>query len=144
MTRPASIHQFENLWWGATAAWLVGTTLSWTRAQRNLLADPRTAPVADYAQLLVVMVVIGVTALLWWLTARRASRGGKWVVTALAVVGGLIALGRLAGLALGRTPHVLSLGAFLLSAALTIAASAALFRPEADAWFARGEQEPLP
>lgn len=144
MTKPPSIHSFENLWWGATAAWILGTILSWDRVGSTLAANPQTADAAQLAQPIIVGIVLLVTAVLWWLAARSASPAGKWLVVVAAAISALIGLGRLAGLVMGRSLHPLSLAAFLLGAVLTMAAAAALFRPDADEWFGLGEQEPLP
>ncbi len=138
MNRPPSIRRFEMLWWSSTAAWLVGTILAWERNERTLAANPQTAPAVGIAQPLTVAVILATTALVWWLAARRASVGGKWLVVVLAALSGLQIAVRL----LGGFAHPLSASAFLLGSVLSILAAAVLFQPDAKAWFGgSGDEE---
>lgn len=144
MHKPLSITRFERFWLGSTLLWLVGTGLAWGRTQRALRVNPQTVAVADWAQWFTVGLVVATTLVLWYAVARRASVVAKWFVVALAVVGAgrlLLALFALVGSA---NPHPLSQGAFILSAALTIASAAMLFRDDARAWFGEDlpEEEP--
>lgn len=147
MPRPPSIKRFELFWWGSTLFWAAATRLAWDRNQGKLLADARTRQVAEWGQWFWIGVTLVLTALFWWLVARRASAAGKWLVTAWAGLGALLAVLRLFGLTTGRTFHPLSDTAFLLTAALSLAAAAALFRDDARAWFGEvedaGEEEPV-
>lgn len=135
MVKPTSIKRFELFWWGATLFWAVATRLAWDRNTNKLLADARTRAVAEWGQWFWIAVTIALTALLWWLVARRGSIAGKWLVTAWAALTGVLALARSFSLVAGRTLHPFSEGAYLLTAALTVAAAAVLFRDDARAWF---------
>lgn len=143
MTTPPSIRRFTLFWWAATAAWLVGTILSWKRTQATLAANPQTAPAADIAQAITVAVVLVTTVLVWWLAARRASGIGKWLVAVVAGLSAVTELLRLIGLANDASWYPLSLLAFLLGSGLTVAAAAMVFRPDAAEWFGLGEPEEL-
>lgn len=135
MDRPKSIRLFELFWWGSTLFWAVATRLAWNRNQGKLLADARTRGVAEWGQWFWIGVTLLLTALLWWLVARRASVAAKWLVVAWAALGGALALVRVLSLTVGRTFHPLSESAYLLTVALTVAAAVTLFRDDARAWF---------
>ena len=138
---PPSIRRFAQLWFASTALWAVGTRLAWNRTQKTLEIDPRTIPVAPYAQPVNVALVLLATILLWWLVARRASLLGKWLVMAVAAWSALRVLLTLFTLATSANPHPLSQGSFLLAAALAVASAAMLFRPDARAWFGEHDAE---
>lgn len=135
MNRPPSIRRFEWFWWGSTLFWAIGTRLAWDRNQAKLLANPRTRVAAEWGQWFWIVVTLLLTPLLWYLIARRASVVGKWLVTAWAGLGGTLALARVFTLLTGRTLHPWSEASFLLTAALSVAAAAMLFRDDARAWF---------
>ena len=135
MDRPRSIRLFELFWWGSTLFWAAATRLAWNRNQGKLIADPRTRDVAQWGQWFWIVVTLALTALLWWLVARRASAVGKWLVTAWAGLTGVLALIRVFSLFAGRTLHPLSESAYLLTAVLAAAAAATLFRDDARVWF---------
>lgn len=135
MARPRSIRRFELFWWGSTLFWAIGTRLAWNRNQGKLLADARTRGVAEWGQWFWIVVTLSLTALAWWLVARRASAAGKWLVAAWAALTGALAAARLFSLTAGRTLHPLSESAYMLTAVLAIAAAAVLFRDDARAWF---------
>lgn len=135
MNRPRSIRLFELFWWGSTLFWAAGTRLAWNRNQGKLLADPRTRDVAQWGQWFWILVTVALTALLWWLVARRASAVGKWLATAWAALTGVLALIRVFSLVAGRTLHPFSESAYMLTAALAVAAVAMLFRDDARLWF---------
>lgn len=144
MTTPPSIRRFALFWWAATAAWLLGTMLAWKRTQATLAANPQTAAAADIAQPITVAIVLGVTALLWWLVVRRASPIGKWLSVAIAACSAMTEVFRLAGVANDASWHPLSLVSLLVGSVLTVAAAIALFRPDAAAWFGISELEEQP
>ena len=135
MDRPKSIRRFELFWWGSALFWAVATRLAWDRNQGKLLADARTRDVAQWGQWFWIGVTVLLTALLWWLVARRASAIGKWLVVAWSALGGVLALIRVFSLTVGRTFHPFSESAHLLTAILSVAAAVMLFRDDARAWF---------
>lgn len=141
MDRPPSITSFERLWWGSTVLWGIGTWLAWERTSSALNASARTAQVAGLALWGNVALVLGLTLLLWWLTARRASVIGRWLVVAAALMSGVRVLILLFGLIGGANIHPLSQGAFLLAAALTVWAAILLFRNDARLWFGEEPDE---
>lgn len=135
MHKPPSISRFERFWFASTLLWLVGTRLAWNRTQNALRLNPQTVTVADWAQWFVIALVVATTLGLWYLVARRASVVAKWLVVVLAVVGAGRLLLTLFTLMTSANPHPLSQGSFILSAALTIASAAMLFRDDARLWF---------
>lgn len=140
MNKPPSIGRFEQFWWGSLVFWGIGTWLGWERTANALAADPRTAGVAALALWGNVAITAVVTALFWWLAARRASVIGKWLVVAAAAWNAVRMLILLVGLFGQRTFHPLSQTSLFLAAALTIAAAVILFREDAREWF--GESDP--
>ena len=105
MLKPPSIARFERYWFASTLFWLVGTRLACDRTQHALRVNPRTIPVADWAQWAIIGLVLATTALLWYLVARRASVVAKWLVVVLAVVGAGRLLLTLLTLATSANPH---------------------------------------
>lgn len=134
MGKLPSIRRFEGFWWGATALWAVSTFLAWGATRARLLADPRARAVADLGQWFWAGATLLLTVLLWWLVARRASVVGKWLVVVWAALDGLVALVRIVGLLGGRTLHPASEAVVLLTAVLSLAAAATLFRGDARFW----------
>lgn len=136
MDRPASITHFEQLWFASIAFWAAATLLSWNRVQNSLLGDPRTLPVADWAQPFWVGTIAVASLLPWWLVTRRASGIARWLIVMGAAIGGLRMLLTLASLVTGgRSLHALAQGSAVIAALLAIFAAAALFAPDARAWF---------
>ncbi|HEX8384093.1 MAG TPA: hypothetical protein VF592_12050 [Sphingomonas sp.] len=144
MNKPPSITRFEQFWFASTLFWLVGTRLAWDRTQHALQLDQRTIPVAGWAQWFIIGLVAVTTLMLWYLVARRGSRVAKWLVVLLAVIGAGRLLLTLFTLLASANPHPLSQGSFILSAALTIASAAMLFRDDARIWFGEAlfEEDP--
>ena len=147
---PESIKRFQSFWWGSLLFSLLSTWLAWERVRNSLqsrfASDPRMrgnewAPVvAEWTQPVNVLLSVGLTGLVWFLVVRRASVVGKWLSIALAALGGLQLLILLGGLAGGRTFHPFSHTAQVAAAVLAMFAAAALFHPDARAWF--GELDP--
>ncbi len=135
MPKPPSVVRFERYWFVSTLFWLIGTRLAWDRTQHALRLNPQTMLVARWAQPFIVALVVATTLVLWYLVARRASVVAKWIVVALAVVGGGRMLLTLFTLATSVNPHPLSQGSFIISAALTIGSAVMLFRDDARLWF---------
>jgi purine-cytosine permease-like protein len=141
MPKPPSIARFERYWFPSTLFWLIGTRLAWDRTQHALTVNPQTIPVAGWAQWAIIALVVATTLLLWYLVARRASSIARWLVVLLAVIGTVRILLTLFTLATSANPHPLSQGSFIISAALTIASAAMLFRDDARLWFGDGPSE---
>jgi purine-cytosine permease-like protein len=135
MPKPPSIARFERYWFASTLFWLIGTRLAWDRTHHALTVNPQTIPVAGWAQWAIIALVVVTTLLLWYLVVRHASSIARWVVVLLAVVGAARILLTLFTLATSANPHPLSQGSFIISAALTIASAAMLFRDDARLWF---------
>ncbi|HEX8388256.1 MAG TPA: hypothetical protein VF636_04500 [Sphingomonas sp.] len=140
MDRPPSVGRFERLWFASIGFWGLGTLLAWERVQNSLLADPRTGAVAGWAQPFWVGLMAAVSLLVWWLAARRASVAGKWLAVGVAALSAMRALLTLVSLVGGgRNLHILSQAAGVIAALLAVLAAAALFRPDASAWFGEFE-----
>lgn len=133
MQRPSSIVRFEQFYLTSLACSLVGWLIDWPLMQARLAANAQTAP---FGWMLSVMLVlsIGVSLLLWFLTARRASVVAKWIVVVFA---GLSAIRLLLNLpaVLNGAITVTSLVAALATTGLNVAAATMLFREDARAWF---------
>ena len=147
---PESIKRFQSLWWCSLLLSVLATWLAWERVRNSLqsrfASDPRLrgnewAPaVAEWTQPMTLLLSVGSTALVWFLVVRRASGAGRWLSVAFAALGGLQLLILLGGFAGGRTFHPFSHTAQAAAAVLAVLAAAALFRPDARAWF--GEFDP--
>ena len=151
MNRPPSIVRFEQLYLGSIAIWLLTTLGFWSVNRRMIEANPQYAAnpqMQSFAATLMVVsaaVVLAASVLFWWLTARKASPVGKWLVVVTEAIGVLFAVYALYLLATGGAPNALNAIGNLVSTALAVGAAVMLFRPDANAWFAagRGGAEPL-
>lgn len=141
MTRPGAIGRFEQFWWGSTILWLLGSVLTYGQVRSTLLANPQTAALAGAAQPAIIVVVLLVSVALWYAVARRGSAVARWLVIAVAVGSGLIALSRLLGLVTGTAAPGLSVLVLLIANVLSVAAAVALFRRDTAAWFGVGEAD---
>jgi hypothetical protein len=144
MTRPPSIVRFERLWFASLAAWSVGTLLAWERTQNSLVGNAQSAPIAGWAQPAYAGMIVTIALIQWYFVARRPMPVVKWLVAAMAAIGGLRALFTLYAVLTARYPHPWSRGSFILAALLAVLAAAALFRADARAWFGEDEPEALP
>ena len=142
MTRPPSIVRFEALYLFGLALSLAGWALSWGSLERRLALDPRTASIPWLWWFLPagLLLSVAVTLLLWWLTARRASRVGKWLVTIFATLSAI----RLAINLPALTSGIVPLPMVILSFATTIVgilAAVMLFADDARVWFGEAGAE---
>jgi hypothetical protein len=133
--KPPAIARFELLWWGSLLAWIAATGLAWQRTQYVLVSNPATRPAAGFVQPLTIALVVLVTLVPWFFAARRASGAARWAAVGIAVLAVLrVALLLIGSLGVGL-PAPVTVGLFVLAAALDVAAVIQLFRPEANAWF---------
>lgn len=147
MYRPPSIVTFERLYLASIALGLLNTVVGWNARQALLannpavVANPQMLPVLG--PIMAAMAIMGalLALILWYFVARRGSVVAKWIVTVLAGLGGLTALGTLMTLVQGHSPSVLSSLLGLVNAGLSIAAAAMLFRADALPWFGEVNEE---
>ena len=144
MTRPASIIRFEQLYLASFALWAINALANWSTARATLVNNPQIGANPGMAGMVGGMlgvgavIVAGVSLLLWWLVARKASVVGKWLVVVTEGLGVLFALFGLLALVSGRAPSALLAISGLVATALAVAAAVMLFRPDADAWLSDG------
>lgn len=133
--RPQSITRFDQLFLGSLGLGVVNFVLNYDNAIAQLEADPATAGLAASGPSFMVGVLVGsmgISLLLWWLAARRASNVARWILAVFTVLG-------LLGLpfTISQLP-VLQLVVTLAITAMQVAALWFLFRPDATAWFRHG------
>ena len=134
MNRPRSILAFERLFLLSLLLWALRQALTWNAQVAQFEANP-----AGQGRAWILAVLLGATALvnlgIWYLAARRASRIGKWLAVAAAVVSGVLVLFEvMALLQPGGTAMPFKLLA-LVASVLTVAAAVPLFREDAALWF---------
>ena len=138
MVRPASIVWFDRCLFGSIALWLVGTALNWNAILVGMAANPATEQFGPSfvptVAVLSVLVILGVWILLWYFAARRVSVLAKWIITIFFV---LILLGLGFAAVAQRFPDGLSGVVRIVTFVLFGVGVWQLFRPDAEAWFAR-------
>jgi hypothetical protein len=133
--RPASINRFDQLYLGALALGIINTIIAYDETMAQLEADPAVAAVGMAGPGFIIGVSafsFGISLLLWYFIARRASTVAKWILVVFTVIG-LIGI----PFALITTPLMQSI-ITLVIAAMQVAALWFLFRPDAKAWFEHG------
>lgn len=138
--RPKSIGLFDRLFLFSLAIGLLSTFLDFDKIEEKLRADPAMASLGlgSGAAIGAIAFVFGISILLWYLVAYRASNVAKWILVIFVAVGAVLLvfnLGQVWALA-----NILS----AIGKLIEIAAIAFLFRPDAKAWFAekRGAADP--
>lgn len=127
--RPNSIVKFEQFYLGALALGLVNGVLNWSNASEMLAADPNLAAMGPVFLVVTMAVGIGISLLLWYFAARKASVVAKWIITVLFGIGLISLL-----FSLGSLPVV----NMVITGIVTLMQGYAvymLFRPDAVAWF---------
>lgn len=139
---PKSVQHFDMLYLASLGLYAVSFFLGYD----DTVALTRAAYAKQGANIDPSMMIAGVFVavlalylLLWWLVSSKGNNIAKWVLTALSALGVVIAIYSLATGAGG--PFTLALGLSLLSSALTWAAVAFLFQPDAKAWLERERPE---
>lgn len=137
MVRPRSIAIFEIAYLAALAANLAGPFLIWPALFASVAeqahAGAGAAGVVNGVLIGGILIALVVGLLFWWFVARRGSNVARWI-TVLALGYGLVssAFGlAAAGDAIGPVRLVSLAGMVFTAVAL-----AALFMPDARAWFA--------
>ena len=139
MERPVSIVWFERCYLGSLVVGLIGGALQYPQVAAKMAETPgadQFGPSFFPAMMAVGFALsIAVTLLLWFFTARKGAVVTKWIITVLLVLQ-VLNLGFAA--VMHRLPEglggVIAIVAFVLDAV----AVWQLFRPDAEAWFARG------
>jgi len=132
--RPASIVQFERLFLASIAAGAIGDALAFYGAMSSAKADALVAKFG-FGTLIGGQIFLYAIALgLWYLIAHRHSVFAKWAVSVWFVLSTCSM-----ALALFQGAFGLSLVTFFSAAAYLLRAWSVsyLFKPDADAWFAR-------
>jgi len=143
MIKPRSIVRFEQLYWLSYAIAIIVQIATWRQRQAMLDVNPMLANMRWFlpATLLTsILIAVG----LWYLTVRRASAVGKWIIVVLAALSILQALGSLYALAIGTAAAP---GLTLVNVLVTViylAATVLLFRPDARAFFGEPLEEVTP
>ena len=134
MTRPQSIIWFERCYLAALLIGVLNVALQWDQMNAKIAAMPNSAAIGSWFLPLTLVISWGISLLLWYFTARRASNVAKWILTVLFVIG-LIAV--LPTVANGTFPT--GLGGVISVVGLVLQAIAVweLFQPDARTWFAK-------
>lgn len=139
--RPQSIVMFERLFLGSLALSTLSYTVSYNTINEAAARDPAMGQLGLGGGFVIVMFAVGtgIFLLLWYLIARKAVNGAKWVLVALLLLS-LVSLvsSLLRGFSLDLA-SLLSLAVY----ALEVAATAYLFRDDAKAWL-KGERSTDP
>jgi hypothetical protein len=132
--RPASIVQFERLYLAALAVALAGDLLSWNGVTAAMQGNPQMAQMGAGFAIGGMVAVYAVMLALWYFAAHRRSVIAKWIIAAWFVINtaALAFMLYRYGVALKLT-IVLGWATYLLRAW----AVSYLFKPDADAWFAK-------
>ncbi|UZK70369.1 hypothetical protein OKW76_04805 [Sphingomonas sp. S1-29] len=131
--RPVSIVRFEQAYLAALLLGVLNILLSWDMLSAAYSADPNAAVLGTGFLIGSLAVSYGISLLLWFLTARKASSIAKWFLVVLFAFG---VLSLLYSLAMGSWDGGLT-GLFgVVGLLLQAVAVYFLFRPDARAWFA--------
>lgn len=139
MERPVSIVWFERCYLGALVVGLVNFALQWPTMMAQLADNPQVAQLgstfAPTVAIVSVAISTAISLLLWFLAARKRAVVAKWIITVFFVIGVLFTVFNAIG---HKLPA--GIGGVLAIVALVLNGVAVwqLFRPDAEAWFARG------
>ena len=135
--RPQSITMFDRLFLGSTALSVVNAAVSFDSTMGMLEADPAVAGTGMAGTGFVIASVaigIGISLLLWFLIARKASTAAKWILTVLTLLGAVMI-----PFSIGTLPLVPAIFSAIITV-MQLAAVYFLFRPDAKAWFDHGPE----
>ena len=132
--RPQSIELFEKVYLGTIAIDLVEVAFGWQRLTADILERFATVSEGTRQVLLIGSVVFafGISLLLWFLIAHRASNIAKWIFVVLAVSG---VYSLLKQIVFSTVPKDIDFALNTASTLLGLYAVWLLFRPDAVAWF---------
>ncbi|MCW3848514.1 hypothetical protein OF829_14830 [Sphingomonas sp. LB-2] len=135
--KPSSIVQFERLFLGSLAVRALSDAIAFGATLQATKANALTATYGVGAVLATFAIVYLAMAALWYFAARRGSAVAKWLIAAWFVTGACFTAYGVFLLLTGRMSlglvTVLSWAAF----GLLGWATSYLFKPDADAWFAK-------
>lgn len=135
--RPKSIVLFDRIFLASLALAALNTFLSFDETLNQINADPAMADLGIGAGFIVAISAfsLGISLLLWYFIAHRASNTAKWILVIMTVAGFAI---------IGFDPEqTLSLANILsfVTALLSLAAIVILFRSDARVWLTPGEAD---
>jgi hypothetical protein len=141
MERPPSIVNFERSFWASTLLGIGGFFYSMGEVRALVDKDPVLSQWDGSMGFVVgaILLSFALMVLLWYLTARRASRIAKWIYVILMAFGIFSTLGTISDPA---APKGIPLVISLFSTLFTVASIYFLFRPDARDWFARRRVDP--
>ncbi|WNO53072.1 hypothetical protein [Stakelama saccharophila] len=131
--RPISIRRFELFYLLAVALGILNGILSWNTTMAAMeQQSPEAAAIMPAATAVGLAIGLGISLLLWFFVARRASNVARWILIVLYALGLLsflytLSMGTMAG-------GGVSMALMLLSYVLEAIAIYMTFRPDADAW----------
>ncbi len=133
MERPQSIVWFERCYLAALLLGAINTALQWQTIQERIAANPASAVVGSWFMPATLAISWGITLLLWYFTARRASNVTRWIIAVFFAIGVLSVIGTLVT---GQYPPGLAGIVGTVAFGLQAVAVWMLFRPDAKPWFA--------
>lgn len=131
--RPASIVSFERFFLGALAADMLAAILALDTNLAALKASPATAGMGAGTLIGMLIVYVAFALAMWFLAARGRSVVAKWILSIWFVIATcMLALSLFQG-------NLFGLAVYLGWVAYGLRAMAVsyLFKPDADAWFAK-------
>lgn len=139
MSRPNSVVNFGWLYLVSIVISLIATALGWSQMQAlmdqnpALAQNPEMAPVLMVTVIATIVIMLGITLLLWWLTAYKAANAARWILVVLNALG---VASLLFGLLTPSPVHgSISEIVKIVSWVVAIVAIVFLFRADANAWF---------
>ena len=132
MNRPISIVNFERCYLGAFVIGVLNTAFSWSDTRERMAAQEQV--LGTWFMPLTLLIGFAITLLIWYFIARRASVVAKWIATVFLVLGWI---GLLISFATGNFPHGIPAVLSIVATILQTVAIYLLFKPDAEAWFAR-------
>src|SRR5690349_16814723 len=131
--RPASIISFERFFLGALVTDVLAAILALESNLAALKANPATAGIGSGTLIVLLLGYVALGLGLWFLAARKRSVLAKWILSIWFVVATcMLALSLYQGQFFGLAVY---LG--WIAYALRAKAVSDLFKPDADAWFAK-------
>lgn len=131
--RPQSIELFEKVYLASIAIGLVAVAVGWRVLTAESQARMATASAGTVQGILIgsMVLVFGISLLLWFLIARKASNVAKWILVVLAASG---VYSLLKEIVFSTVPKDLDFALNTASTLLGLYAVWLLFRPDAAAW----------
>ncbi|WP_033922325.1 hypothetical protein [Sphingomonas sp. 37zxx] len=135
--RPTSIVRFEQVYLAEVLLGVINWLLLWDTLNAAYASDPNGAMLGPGFLIGSLVFSLTISLLLWFFTARQGSNIARWILVIFLIVG---LMSTAYSFAVGAEAPGISGFLSVVATALQIAALYFLFRPDARAWFADGEE----